>query len=414
MSRKLPMFDVANAAEGRVQMDMISDDLKSRCRQEVDRLASELIDVSHRIHARPELAFNEHQAASLLASTARRHGLEVVQGAFGQATAFSAEFGVPTRPRIAILSEYDALPEVGHACGHNVIAAIGLGATLALHSLRENMPGSVRYLGTPAEERGCGKELMARAGAFDGVDAAMMLHPACVETKAVRTIPISEVHVTYKGRTGHPVLGTGTSAYAVDAAVIAHQAIIGLRETFERGEQIHGVIPSCGAVPNVFPAKTQAHYFVRAATVEQLRALREPIENCLRRAKSVAGCEVEINWSDADYLGMKVNLPLADAYERNARSLGRRFIDYRGLPAGGGDIGNVSVRVPTLHPLISCAPFGVMLHDPEFAKYAGSPDGDAAIIDGAKAIAMTALDFFCDATLRQQSRTAFDTEEPAA
>lgn len=387
--------------------------LKTRSCQEVDRLASQLIDVSHRIHALPELAFDERQAASLLASTARKYGLEVVEGAFGLETAFSAEFGVPTQPRIAIMSEYDALPEVGHACGHNMIAAIGLGATLALYSLRGNMPGSVRYLGTPAEERGCGKELMARAGAFDGVDAAMMLHPACVETKAVRTNPISEVYVTYTGRTGHPVLGTGTSAYAVDAAAVAHQAIVELRKTFERGEQIHGVIPCCGSVPNVFPAKTQAHYFVRAATLEQLRALKKPIEDCLRRGKSVAGCEVEIRWSDADYLGMKVNLPLADAYERNAQSLGRQFIDYRGLPAGGGDIGNVSVRIPTLHPLISCAPFGVMLHDPEFAKYAGSPDGDAAIIDGAKAIAMTALDFFCDETLRQQSRTAFETEESA-
>lgn len=390
------------------------DDLKNRCCAEVDSLADKLVDISHRIHATPELAFQEHQACSLLVSASRRHGLDVRQGAFGLETAFAADFGAALGPRIAIMSEFDALPEVGHACGHNMIAAIGLGATLALHALREELGGSVRFLGTPAEERGCGKELMARSGAFDGMDAAMMLHPACVDAKAIRTICISEVFVTYAGRTGHPALGTGTSAYAVDAAVVAHQAIVKLRQTFQQGEQIHGVIPGCGDVPNVFPAKAKAHYFVRAATIEQLRALRGAVEDCLRLGKSVAGCDVEVRWSDADYLGMKVNLPLADSYERNAGSLGRKLIDYRGLPAGGGDIGNVSVRVPTLHPLISCAPFGVMLHDPEFAKYAVSLDGDAAIIDGAKALAMTALDFFRDESLRRQTRIAFDAEGLAA
>jgi amidohydrolase len=343
----------------------------------------------------------------LLAETARAAGLGVEQGAFGLETAFSAEFGRANGPRVAIMSEYDALPEVGHACGHNIIAAIGLGATLALHALGQRMPGSVRYLGTPAEERGCGKELMARRGAFDGADAAMMLHPACVETKAIRSICISEVYATFTGRSGHPALGTGTSSYAVDAAVVAHQAIMELRAKFGQGEQIHGVLSKCGIVPNVFPTETEAHYFARAATVAQLRALRKPIEDCLMLGKSVAGCEVTIRWADADYLGMKVNTPLADAYERNARTLGREFVDYRGLPAGGGDIGNVSVRVPTLHPLIACAPFGVMLHDPAFAKYARSPSGDAAIVDGAKAIAMTALDFFCDDGLQREVGTAF-------
>jgi amidohydrolase len=381
--------------------------LKNECCATVDRLAGQLIDISHRIHATPELAFNEHQAASLLAETARAAGLDVEQGAFGLETAFSAEFGQPNGPRVAVLSEYDALPEVGHACGHNIIAAIGLGATLALHALGRRMPGSVRYLGTPGEERGCGKELMARRGAFDGVDAAMMLHPACVETKAIRTTCISEVFATFTGRSGHPALGTGTSAYAVDAAVVAHQAIMELRARFGQGEQIHGVLSKCGSVPNVFPTETEAHYFVRAATVAQLKALRKPIEDCLTLGKSVAGCEVAIRWSDADYLGMKVNTPLADAYERNARTLGRQFVDYRGLPAGGGDIGNVSVRVPTLHPLIACAPFGVMLHDPAFAKYARSPSGDAAIVDGAKAIAMTALDFLCDDGLQRDVGAAF-------
>ena len=184
--------------------------LKNECCATVDGLAAQLIEISHRIHATPELAFNEHQAASLLAETARAAGLDVEQGAFGLETAFSAEFGQPNGPCVAIMSEYDALPEVGHACGHNVIAAIGLGVTLALHALGQRMPGSVRYLGTPAEERGCGKELMARRGAFDGVDAAMMLHPACVETKAIRSICISEVYATFTGRSGHPALGTGT------------------------------------------------------------------------------------------------------------------------------------------------------------------------------------------------------------
>ncbi len=227
--------------------------LKNECCATVDGLAAQLIDISHRIHAAPELAFNEHQAAALLAEAARAAGLDVERGAFGSRPRSAPSSAAPMGPRVAIMSEYDALPEVGHACGHNIIAAIGLGATLALHALGQRMPGSVRYLGTPGEERGCGKALMARRGAFDGVDAAMMLHPACVETKAIRTICISEVFATFTGRSGHPALGTGTSSYAVDAAVVAHQAIMELRARFGQGEQIHGVLSKCGVVPNVFP-----------------------------------------------------------------------------------------------------------------------------------------------------------------
>lgn len=383
-------------------------DLKREICATIDQLAPELIDISHRIHANPEPAFQEHYAASLLASVAENRGLDVERGAFGLETAFSSEFGPSAHPCVAVMSEFDALPDVGHACGHNVIAAIGLGTALALHALGEKLPGRVRYLGTPAEERGCGKELMARNGAFDGVDAAVMLHPACVEAKAIRTNCISEVYVTFTGRSGHPVLGTGTSSYAVDAAVLAHEAIMRLRETLENGEQIHGVITRGRSVPNVFPARTEAHYFVRAATLEDLAGLRAPIEACFGLGKSSAGCEVAIEWSKTDYMSMKVNIPLADAYERNANRLGRKLMDYRGLPAGGGDIGNVSVRVPTLHPLIACAPFGVMLHEPEFAVWARSPSGDAAIVDGTKALAMTALDFFCDANLQQDVKRAFD------
>ncbi len=380
----------------------------------VDELANHLIDLSHEIHAKPELAFEEHHAVRLLSEAIAAEGVSVTRPAYGIDTAFCAEFGNAGGPRIAILSEYDALPGIGHACGHNIIAAIGLGTAVVLRRLGGGLRGSVRYLGTPAEERGCGKELLARAGAFAGVDAAMMVHPSCIDTKAVRCICLSEAFVTYTGRSTHASVSPELGVNALDAVVTSYQAIAQLRQHIKATERIHGIITNGGSAPNIVPNRGAAHYFVRAANVDDLAALRRRVQACLEAGAKATGCSVEIGWSRGVYLDMKINEPLADAYEANAASLGRGLIPYELLPCGTTDMANVSHRVPALHPLIACAPIPVLIHDPEFAAWAGSESGDKAVLDGVKALAMTAIDFLMDEDLRERTRAAFEATAQAS
>lgn len=378
---------------------------KTRIGDAVDRLAPLLLEVSHRIHARPELAFAEHEAVAILCDAAAREGLALEHPVHGLETAFQAEFGEGAA-RVAILSEYDALPGLGHACGHNLIAAIGLGAALALRSLDEDLPGRVRYLGTPAEERGCGKEWLARAGAFEGVDAALMLHPAGLNAKAIRTLCLAEVEVEYAGRAAHASVNPEAGVNALDALVLGYQALAQLRQHLRPTEKVHGVFSEAGAAPNIVPEKTRARYYVRAESEPMLRALKERVAKCLEAAASATGCEVRLGWSEADYLDMRVNEPLADAYEGYLATLGRETIDYRLLPHGTTDMANVSHRTPVLHGLIACSPLDVVIHDPRFALCARSADGDRAIVDGAKALAWTAFDVLASPDLRAEIREA--------
>jgi len=385
-------------------------ELKARVRDEVDRLAVTLIDVSHFIHAHPELAFHEQQAAARLAETLQDAGLPVERGAYGLETAFASEFGPPGTPCVALLSEYDALPGIGHACGHNVIATTALGGAMALHRLGDDLPGRVRLLGTPAEEGGGGKEIMARRGAFEGVDAAMMVHPAGIDLVTMPCIAIAEVEVTYRGRSAHASAAPQAGINALDALVIAYQALSALRQHIKHSERIHGIITHGGDASNVIPERATGRFGVRAANQSELAELKERVAGCLDAGARATGATAEIAWSDVDYLDLNTCWPLAHAYQRNAESLGRTFFPVDKLPssvAGSTDMGNVSYRVPSIHPMIASAPRHVTIHNPEFAEWAGSELGDAAVVDGAKALAMTAIDFLLDRELREQSRSAF-------
>jgi len=377
----------------------------------VDSLRDELLRVSRAIHARPELAFEEREAARLLVELLRGAGLEVETGAYGLETAFAAEWGPPGGPCVAVLAEYDALPGMGHACGHNLIAAAGVGAGLALARLGERLPGRVRVLGTPAEERGCGKELMARNGALEGVDAAMMMHPAGVNLVNMPCIAMAEVEVRYRGRAAHAAAMPERGVNALDALVIAYQAIGALRQHIRSSERVHGIITDGGQAPNVVPERSAGRFYARAANAEELAPLKRRLEGCLRAGAEATGCDVEIRWDPADYLEIRYNEPLARAFRENAEALGREFFPYERLPAGlqgSTDMGNVSQRVPSIHPMLASSPLHVTIHHPEFAKWAGSELGDAAALDGAKALAMTALDYLADPELRRRAREAFE------
>jgi len=390
---------------------MDASELKQAVCAAVDDIREELLRLSHGIHAKPELAFEEREAAALLIESIRRSGLEVETGAYGLPTAFAADFGSGDAGCVAVLAEYDALPEIGHACGHNIIASAGVGAGLALFALADHLPGKVRILGTPAEERGGGKELMARKGAFDGVDVAMMVHPAGANLVTMPSLACSEVDVRYRGRASHASAMPEQGINALDALVIAYQAIGALRQHIGIYERIHGIITDGGQAPNIVPENTAGRFYVRAANADQLAALKARVENCFRAGANATGAELELAWNEVDYLDIRYNEPLAESYRANAESLGRVFFPIDKVPAGlagSTDMGNISYRVPSIHPMIESAPISCSIHNAEFEKWAGGEMGDAAAIDGAKALAMTAVDYLCDPGLRERTRESFD------
>ncbi len=339
------------------------------------------------------------------------HGLPVQREAFGLKTAYVSEFGNDGSPAIAILSEYDALPGVGHACGHNIIATSGLGAALALAKLEAKLPGRVRYLGTPAEERFGGKELMAQAGAFERLDAAMMMHPASLDLTTMPCIAISEVEATYLGRAAHAAAMPYRGLNALDAVVTAYQTIAQLRQHIRQTERIHGIITDGGLAANIVPERAGCRFYVRAADIHQLAELKKRVQACFEAGALATGCKLELKWGNTDYLDLKTNWPMAGAFEQNAVALGREFFPVKEIPpgfAGSTDMGNVSHRVASIHPMFAVAPANVIIHNAEFAKWAASEKGDVAVLDGAKAMAQTALDLMFDAPLRERVKTDFE------
>ena len=389
---------------------MSLDALKKRVATVVDGMRNELLGLSHTIHQEPELALQEFRAAERLTASVAAHGLPVQREAFGLKTAYSSEFGIGGA-NIAILSEYDALPGIGHACGHNIIATSGLGAALALAALGDELPGRVRYLGTPAEERFGGKEIMARAGAFDHLDAAMMMHPANLDLTTMPCIAISEVEATYHGRAAHAAAMPYRGLNALDAVVTAYQTIAQLRQHIRQTERIHGIITEGGLAANIVPEKASCRFYVRAADVQQLAELKRRVQACFDAGAVATGCKLDLRWGNTDYLDLKTNWPIADAFQRNAEGLGRQFFPMKDIPpgfAGSTDMGNVSHRVPSIHPMFAVAPAGVVIHNAEFATWAASERGDAAVLDGAKALAQTALDLMYETQLLERVKSDFD------
>jgi amidohydrolase len=384
-------------------------------KQRIDELADELIEVSHAIHANPELAFKEFFACETLTNTLDKYGMAPQTGVFTLETAFEAQLNSDSEgPTVAILAEYDALPGIGHACGHNIIATSALGAALGLQAVTEQLPGRVRLIGTPAEEKGGGKEVMARAGAFQGVDAAMMIHPAGVNLASMPCICVAEVRVIYHGRSAHASAMPHKGVNALDGLLLAYQAISNLRQHIRATERIHGIITEGGAAPNIVPDRTAGEFYVRAANETDLAKLKPRVQACFEAGAQGSGCEVEINWANVDYLDLNTNWPLADQFRSHAEDLGREFVPFDEavkFGAGSTDMGNVSYRVPSIHPMLAVAPPNVVIHNPEFEKWAGSEKGDIAALDGAKALALTAADFLLSTGLQHEAKRAYDVSK---
>lgn len=390
--------------------------LKAAVCARVDELADRLVDASHQIHSRPELNYEERFAHGLLTDLLEElgagQGISPVRHAYGVETAFDAEVGAAGGPTVAVLCEYDALPVIGHACGHNIIAAAGLGAGLAAAVVAEAMGGRLRIMGTPAEEGGGGKVVMARAGAFDGVDAAMMVHPADADLIRMDCLAIQGVDVEFHGRAAHAAAAPWEGRNALDAAVLGYTSISQMRQHIRPDERIHGIFTKGGDKANIVPSSAAMEWYVRSGTMQRLEVLKDRVITALEASASACGCSMHHQWVENPYADMIDNGPMVATYVANAASLGRQVADPRStgkVVMGSTDMGNVSYLVPSIHPMIQVAPDGVPIHSVDFARYAAADEGDRAVIDGAKAMAMTVVDLWASADLRSAVSSEFAT-----
>lgn len=366
--------------------------LKAALRRNVDTVADELVGLSHAVHELAEPAFAEHRSAALLAAAAARHGLRVRAPVAALPTAFTADAG-ERGPTAAIFCEYDALPGMGHACGHNVVAAAGLGAGIALAGLGPELPGRVRVVGSPAEEGGGGKVLLARAGVLRDVCAALLVHPNAFETARPNIVAAVRLDVRTVGRAAHATLFPERGVNALDALVLGYAAVTALRAALPPGGLVHGVLLRGGESPNVVPDRAEAVYLVRAPTATALTPVAGRVIRAVRAGAAAAGAGARIRTVGPPYHELRTDPALARAWERNVAALGRRPL--AAVPArrvGSSDLGNVSHLVPAIHPMIAICGPDVVPHTHPFAAAARSPAADRAVVDGAKALAMTAID----------------------
>jgi amidohydrolase len=358
----------------------------------INRHRGDLIELSHSIHAEPELAFAEFKSCAKTKALVAEHGFEI-SAAGGLDTAFRAEFGSGPLV-IGICAEYDALPGLGHACGHNIIAASAVGTALALADVADELGLKVVLLGTPAEEAGGGKVLLLNAGTFDDIAATVMIHPGPIDIARARSLAASQVEVTYLGREAHAAVAPYLGINAADAITVAQTAIGLLRQHFAPGEMAHGIVTNGGQAPNVIPARTELLYTMRATEAASLRHLEERMADCFLAGAVGTGCDYEIEQTEPPYDELAPDRWLADVFRGEMTRLGRQPIGAdieAAVPLGSTDMGNVTQMMPGIHPVVGVDAEGASVHQPGFAKAAAGPSGDKAVCEGAIMLARTVV-----------------------
>jgi amidohydrolase len=388
-------------------------DTKSAARESIEISRTKLLELSHRIHAHPELGFEEERACTWMCEVMSDAGFQVERGVAELPTAFIARAGSGPL-HIAICAEYDALPAIGHACGHNIIASAAAGAGIALARVADDVGLTITVLGTPAEEvcDAGGKIQMLDRGAFEGIHAAMMVHPGPFDMVAPPIIAAAQFEVFYTGKEAHASAFPELGINAADALTVAQTAIGLLRQHIHRTERVHGIITRGGDAPNVIPARTSARYIARAASLDKLAALLPRVHRCFEAGAIATGCKYEIIGGDQPYAEMHHDRDLASLFYRNGMALGREFSDSDpkvassrgrgGMGAGSTDMGNVSLKFPAIHPLIGIKSLPAVNHQPEFTAHCVMEEGDRAVIDGAISLAWTAIDAAANPDLRSR------------
>lgn len=372
---------------------------RSRISGDVDALSPIVREVAAKIHAHPELRFEEHRAAHWIAEAVSSQGVEIERGTGGMATSFRARAG-KGGPRIAILAEYDALPEIGHACGHNLIAGGALGAFLALARQTRELPGTVELIGTPAEEGGGGKIRLIEAGVFEGVDAAMMFHPFDRDLLTHFTLAAMWIEVVFHGKPSHAAIAPWDGASALTACIQTFQLVDSQRVHFRDGVRVHGFIRDGGQAVNIIPERAAAEFSVRAMDLGELERVRSIVERCARGAAMACGVTVDVR-PRPGYKDLVSNLAMAQRFGEHLRALGRSPAEKDpDVGAGSTDMGDVSHVVPSIHPWIAiCDRDETTCHQRAFAACAASERGQESMIAAAKAMALTAADLITDSAL---------------
>ncbi|MFA6654289.1 MAG: M20 family metallopeptidase [Bacillota bacterium] len=394
------------------------EDLKKKAMDAIDQLEETLISISDQMYHEPELGHQEFKSSRLLTDFLEKHGFEVETGICGMPTSFRATMrGKAHGPTVAILAEYDALPGIGHGCGHNIIGTAAVGAGAALASVIDEIPGTILILGTPAEEGAVdnagGKAIMVECGVFDNVDAAMMIHPSQVDMVMVSSNARVALEISFYGKSAHAAGAPYEGINALDAAILTFNGWNALRQHLKEDARIHGVITKGGEAPNIIPDYAEIRMYVRAKEMDYLKEIEEKVRNCAKGAALATGADVKFKYTAKPYANMVTNRTLANVFARNLESLGRKVLDP-GETSGAGstDMGNVSQVVPSIHAYMGiCQPGTATSHSREFAEATVSPMGHKAILDGAKALAATTIDVLCTPDLLDAIKEEFSTSK---
>ncbi len=336
---------------------------KAGARAAFDRVEDALVALSHRIHANPEIKWEEERACAWLGEALTGYGFAVDSGICNLPTAFQATAGSGPL-HVVVCAEYDALPGIGHACGHNVIAAAAAGAGIALAEVADDLGLTVTVLGAPAEEGGGGKILLLERGAFEGVHAAMMVHPSPYEAAEMPIIASTDFHLHYTGKEAHAAAYPQLGVNAADALVVAQTAIGLLRQHLRPTDRVHGIVLKGGDAPNIVPAHTVGRWMVRATTLEELDDVRAKVLRCFEAGALATGSRLEVVGDVEPYAEMRHDHDLSAAYQRNAEALGRTFPERLDRGAGSTDMGNVSLAVPSIHPTLGIDSLPAVNHQP--------------------------------------------------
>jgi amidohydrolase len=375
-----------------------------RVEDAINRRRGDLVELSHSIHAEPELAFAEAKSCAKTQVLVAEHGFEMTDAPGGLDTAFRASFGSGPLV-IGVCAEYDALPGLGHACGHNIIAASAVGTALALAEVADDLELTVVLLGTPAEEAGGGKVLLLNAGAFDDITATVMIHPGPIDIARARSLALTQVEVTYLGREAHAAVAPHLGVNAADAITVAQTAIGLLRQQFVPGQMAHGIVTDGGQATNVIPAHTVLRYTMRATDAASLRHLEDRMADCFLAGAVATGCDYEVSETEPPYDELAPDMWLADVFRAEMLRLGRQPIAEEieaAVPLGSTDMGNVTQVMPGIHPVVGVDADGASVHQPGFATAAASPSGDKAVVEGAIMLARTVVALAEDPTERDR------------
>ena len=380
---------------------MAGSSAKQGAQQVLEARRGDLVRLSHDMWDHPEIAFEEEHASSICSNLLADAGFDVQPGASGLDTAFVAEYGSGPLT-VGICAELDALPGIGHACGHNMIAASGVGAGVALAQVADEVGITVRVLGTPAEEGGGGKVFMVEAGDFDGVHLAMMVHPAPVEADVFPALARHTCAYHFTGKTAHPSLAPNLGINAADAITVGPVGVGPLRQHLEPTDQVHGLVIDGGEAVNIVPGSATARYAVRAPTIDDLKRLEPRVRKCFEAGALATGATLDVESAGPAYTDFRHEEEIASLYRANAESLGRTFIPRPEHGAGSTDMANISLLMPAIHPTLGldCAP--AVNHQPEFAAYCRTEEADHALIDGAMSMAWTSIDAASDSSVAER------------